>query len=433
MRRPIVVTGLALATIIGLGGLWFAHRARPVSPTVVMDAARLDQAIAYFERYLAGDPRNPMLKGQLINRLIFRFGQQADLADLTYAEDLAASALSLASDTSAGLARLSGVMLMQHKFVPAFETAQQAVAADTGSREARGTLLEAALAGGRYHVADAQAARLDPTSVSGQVRRAMWLDAQGKTEVAAELMQQACRELSGSASPSQVIAWCLTQLSGMVHTLRGPAEAERLLRRVLTIEPGYRGALEGLANLALARGDAADAVTRFRAILSNAHPDLYLRLAEACRLAGQEDSVLSAERRFVAIAGVPGNEALFGNVLALYYAERGDPAGLDSALAIAAREVTRRPTTESFDLVAWVHYRRGELAAALDATERSLIWGSPSPTMRYHRARILEALGRVEESARLLAEATAMPSLLAPHARRDWRRGSGGSAAAWPT
>ncbi|MFN2383484.1 MAG: tetratricopeptide repeat protein, partial [Gemmatimonadota bacterium] len=83
------------------------------------------------------------------------------------------------------------------------------------------------------------------------------------------------------------------------------------------------------------------------------------------------------------------------------------------------REVVRRPTIESWDALAWVHHRRGELTEALAASDRALAWGSPSPTIEYHRARILEALGRPREAAPWLERATADPGLLDPSARID--------------
>ena len=421
MSRRLVAIGFALVAAGGLGGRWFALRAAAVPAVERMTPERLDQAIAYIDRALAGDPRNPMLKGQLIGRLILRFGQQADLGDLVRAEDLAASAVALASDKGSALARLSGVMLMQHKFGLALATAETALAADSSSADAHGARLEAAIAAGQYRVADAEAARLDQTTLAGLVRRAMWLDASGNTPTARQLMTQACRQIEHSGGEPQVTAWCLTQLAGLVHTTAGPDQARRLLERVLELAPGYRGAVEGLANLALAQGDIPAAIQDYRTIRSDAHPDLYLRLADAYRQAGQVDSAAAAERRFLAIAGVPANEALFGNVLALYYAERGDRPALDSALAITAREIVRRPTNESFDLLAWVHFRRGEFVAALSAANRTSLWGSAGPTMQYHRARILASLGRKAEARRVLAAATAAPTLLAPHAHRDWR------------
>jgi tetratricopeptide (TPR) repeat protein len=421
MNRRVAVAS-SLVAMTGLGGLMVARRAAPAArEPALSEAMGRDRAIDYFEAALARDPRNPALKGQLISRLVLRFGATAELADLVRAETLAATALDLAPDRSAALARLSGVQLMQHKFGDALENASRAVAADSGSSEARGVLLEAAIAAGRYRIADAQAARLDPSTVSGQVRRAAWLDARGQTAVAVSMVTQACRELERSAAEPQAVAWCQTQLAGMIHNLRGPEEAERLLRRVLSRNPGYRGAVEGLANLALADGRVEEAITRYRSILSNAHPDLFLRLADAYRLAGKPDSAAAAEERFLSVAALPVNETLFGNVLALYYAEAGGRAGLETALAVARREVDRRPTAESFDLLAWVHYRRGEVKAAGAASDRSLGWGSATPTMLYHRGRILAALGRRREGLRMVEQAVATPTLLAPHAWREWR------------
>ncbi|MBM4189055.1 MAG: tetratricopeptide repeat protein [Gemmatimonadetes bacterium] len=422
-----VVGTTVLATIAVLAGLLARRAPSPIAAGDV-PADRRDEAIAYFERALARDPANPMLKGQLIGRLIARFGQTADLSDVGRAELLATSALGLMADRSAGLARLSGIYLMQHKFAAAFETAEAAVAADSGSTAARGALLEAAVAAGRYPVAEAQLSRLDDGSVSGQVRRALWLDQTGHGETAERLLTTACRTLARSASGSQGPAWCLTQLANVVHGLRGPREARRILESVERLSPGYRGAVEGLANLALAEGRPAEALAAFNAIRSEAHPDIDLRIAEAHTLLGQPDLARAAERRFLAVAGGPANEPLFGHPLALYYAERGGPRLLDSALAIAEREVARRPTTESFDLLAWVHFRRGAYPEALDASDRALAWGSPTPTMSYHRARILEAAGRTTEAAELLATAAQAPTLLAPHARRGLRSDRGSAS-----
>ena len=78
------------------------------------------------------------------------------------------------------------------------------------------------------------------------------------------------------------------------------------------------------------------------------------------------------------------------------------------------------PSLVRLDLLAWIQYRRGGITAALAASNRSQRWGRPNPTMLYHRSRILAAIGRRAEAGRLLSEATALPTLLAPHARRDW-------------
>jgi len=70
------------------------------------------------------------------------------------------------------------------------------------------------------------------------------------------------------------------------------------------------------------------------------------------------------------VAGRPENEALYGEMLALYYAEKNDPAARDAALALALGDVARRPTIEAYDALSWVRCRRHELEAALAAAVR---------------------------------------------------------------
>jgi hypothetical protein len=110
---------------------------------------------------------------------------------------------------------------------------------------------------------------------------------------------------------------------------------------------------------------------------------------------------------------------LYGELLALYYAERDSEAARDTALALALRDVGRRPTVESYDVLSWVRFRRQELDQALVASDSARRWGTPSPTMDWHRGRILAALGRQAEAAPLLRSASEHPTMLAPHARRD--------------
>ncbi len=122
-------------------------------------------------------------------------------------------------------------------------------------------------------------------------------------------------------------------------------------------------------------------------------------------------------------AGRPAGEPSHADRLAFYYAAR--PLTLVTALAIARRDVARRPAVESYDVLSWVLFRRGSPAQALAASDRARSWGTPSPTMEYHRARILQALGRRPDAAALLQLALAQPSLLEPHVLWELREARG--------
>jgi tetratricopeptide (TPR) repeat protein len=377
------------------------------------DTAITSKSIAFFERRLTQDPDNFMIGGQLVARYLMRFQVAANLADVERAEVIARSALRLVSDTAGAYARLGVVYLTQHKFAAAYAAARRAVAWNPRNQGALGVLFDASVAIGRYAVAESTLSRLTPGRLPHQLRLAHMLTMRGRIDGAYHALDHACHQLALAQVSPQTVAWCFTELAKVQHAREGEPSAAALYRRALEVQPGYRAALEGLADLAYARGDWVEAGRLFQRIAAEAHPDLYLRLAEVHRALGEQGVAERWERAFLCVARAPGAEALYAHPLALYYA--GRPLTLDTALAIARRDVARRPAVESYDVLSWVLFRRRDLAQALAMSDRAQSWGAPSPTIEYHRARILYALGRASEAAALLRRALARPSLLEPH------------------
>lgn len=420
--RPALLTAAAM-----LGAAACRSGSAAEFATAAADTSIVSRSIAFFEARLRADPNNYLVAGRLAGRYMVRFGLAADARDVERAEALARRLTTLAPDRASAMSRLAGVLLTQHKFAESLAAARAAVAADTGDDDARGALFDATLASGAYREAEAVIRAMRPGALATLVRRAQWLDATGQPTGARETMERVCRRIQRSAARPSTVAWCLTELADMVHVERGPEAAEAVLHRAMKVQPGYRGAVEQLAHLAAARGEWETAYRLYRQVAVDAHPDLYLRLAEVAGRLRREEERSRWEQRFLDIASRPEKEALFGPELALFLAERNGPGDAAAALAIAKREIARRATIESLDLLAWVHYRRGEPEAALKASDRALAAGSPSPALDYHRARILHALGRGPEAELLIRRAVKQPSLLPPHVRRDLERRSGGT------
>src|SRR5213593_2451874 len=413
-RARFWVGGMALGGALGLA---LSRAALPGAATTLPapnDTSITSRSIAFFEGLLAQDPGNFMIAGQLVARYMLRFQVSANLADVRRAESLARSVMPLVSDTAGAYARLGVVYLTQHKFADAYAAARRAVAWNPRNQGALGVLFDASVATGRYALAESTLSRLTPGRLPYRLRLAHMLTMRGRMEGAYHVLDHACRQLALAQVRPQAVAWCLTELAKVQHVREGEPVAAALYRRALGVQPGYRAALEGLANLAYARGDWAEAARLFHGIAVDAHPDLYLRLAEVHRALGEPAAAEGWERTFLRVARAPGAEALYAHPLALYYAER--PLTLDTALAIVRRDVARRPAVESYDVLSWVLFRSGEPAQALAASDRARSWGAPSPTIEYHRARILKALGRDTESAALLQVVLARPSLLDPQA-----------------
>jgi hypothetical protein len=106
---------------------------------------------------------------------------------------------------------------------------------------------------------------------------------------------------------------------------------------------------------------------------------------------GNHDSALRWEAEFLRVAAAPAAEALYGAPLALYYAGRDDSASHARAVAIAEREVARRPTSDSWDLLAWTRFRAGDQDGALQAVRAASGRAPASTAMALYRTRILDA------------------------------------------
>ncbi|HET6342538.1 MAG TPA: tetratricopeptide repeat protein [Gemmatimonadota bacterium] len=407
-------TGLALACLLGMAVALPRPASPPVEAWAAPDLDVTDEAIGWFETKLAADPTNPLLAAHLTSRYMGRFGLSADLDDVRGAERLARALIPLSRDKARAWTRLSEVLLARHAFGDALTAARRAVAADSADADAWGALYDAGYAAGSYAEAEVALTRLEP-GVARRVREAFWLSAGGESDRAAARLGEACRTIAGWNGRETTVAWCLTELGHLELARKGPSAAETVYVAALEAFPGYRAAVEGLADLAHARGDWPEAERLYRRIAVDAHPDLYLRLAETRRMQGDPAGAAAWDRKFLRVASERGAEPLYAHPLALYYAEREETRAL--ALAVALRDVRRRPTVESWDVLAWVRFRRGDLVEALAASDRALAWGSPSPTMEYRRARILASLGRRGEAAPLLERALEEPALLEPGAR----------------
>lgn len=428
----------------------------PAGPVAAgCDTTGLSRSIAYLDERYRDDPWNHLVAGRLVDRHMLRFRRDARLEDVRRAEEVARAVVDrltgpagrggpgagsvrrgsgdeatrlvgtgdgpswerVRAEPAVPRARLSGVLLAEHRFRPALRQARRAVRADSSEGAAWAALFDAAVAGGRYDVAEEALSSLPRGDGIGLLREARWLAAHGELRSARRRISRLCQRLSGMSTRDLVAAWCLTVRADVEHQLHGPDAAEAVFERALQVEPGYRAAVEGLAWLAYASGEWSGAAALYGRIAADAHPDIYLRLAEIGEVRGREGAVrrhLRSFERALARADSTGldPDRLYAHSMATYQLRWGDPR---EALTLVRRDVRRRPAVESWDLLAWVRHRLGRHEAALAASDSAYRWAEPSATAQFHRAQILRALDRRERADRLEREALSQRSRLAPH------------------
>lgn len=411
-----------------VGGGWDVLGTGEARASASVEREVQDSTLTFFEERYREDPGNPIAAAELIDGYRRRFRTEARLVDLHRAEELAEEMVRVALDRAGFLGRLATIRLDLHEFPGAYRAAREAAEADASSAAAQGSRFDAAWATGRYSVAESALARLPAGSFAHRFREARWLEAHGRVGEAVRVQRRACSDLSNGASRSATVSWCLTRVAELEGQRSGSEAAAELYRRALAIHPGYRAAVEGLADLAYVRRDWEEAEELYRRILTDAHPDLHLRLAEVLDARGQDQAASAHEQAFRTLATDSTSEALFARPLALHLAEHGSG---DRALSLIRRDLERRPVPAGFEALAWIHLQRGEPQQALEASNRARSMdapGNPGATSDYHRARILEALGRDSEAREMLETARSETASLAPHALQDlWNRTVGES------
>ena len=98
----------------------------------------------------------------------------------------------------------------------------------------------------------------------------------------------------------------------------------------------------------------------------------------------------------------PQIERLFYRPLALLFAEKKET--LSRALHYARLDLKNRPSSESYDTLAWVLHKSGDIENAYAAATKAVAWGRPEPTVLYHSGIIMWDFGE-KEQAQVLLEA----------------------------
>lgn len=346
---------------------------------------------------------------RLASAHLLRFRAYGGRDDLAKAQWHIAALEVLEPDAPDVLSLRSSIQLLEHDFTGSLDAARRANR-EIGDFDSalRLRLFDALWATGEYesakHLLDLPH---DTTGFDYLVREARLLDRLGHTEAARDNLLAALDQAKAYAEPSAVIAWTLIELGHFeLHSGNAEVAVERYLQS-LEVLPGSPAALEGLGRVAAGvdRNYEAAELLFARAIRNGAHLDLYLEFASAAEARGDLHEARLSRARFLERASVKGRiEREYLRPAALLLADH-EPDRLPEALAHAELDLAQRPTLESWDTLAWVHYRMGDLSGALAASKKATAWGVSEPTVLYHAGIIADAAGKDERAVELLEAA----------------------------
>jgi tetratricopeptide (TPR) repeat protein len=287
-----------------------------------------------------------------------------------------------------------------------------------------GLIADAQVELGRYAQAERTLQRLVDLKpgLPAYSRISYFRELHGDVEGAAEAMRLAVAAAGSSPAESAGVRVLLGQL----ELARGrTAEGERLFRGVLASQPGNAKALDGLADVEMARGRPRAALARWRE-LSAAVPSPHyatdvVELAAAFGL--REESRRAVERVRALDRALVAAGASIDTESAVFEADYGSPR---RALAMARRAYAGAPSVGRADALGWALTRNDRPEEALRYARESMRLGTGEPMFLFHAAIAARHAGETRLARRwlrrLLADNPGFSPLHEPRAKRALER-----------
>jgi tetratricopeptide (TPR) repeat protein len=406
VRYQILAAAIVAAAVVSYA-VWTPRRiAADVEPFAIgrtTSADDMSRTAATARRRLSVNPADVEAAVGLADVLMRLARVDSDGAHAVEAEAVLGAALREAPDDYTALRMLGATYLAQHKFHDAVDAATRAIAVRADDAWNYGVLGDAHLELGEYDRAFAAfdtMARIRPDAAS-YARVAYAHELQGRLDEALDHMRRAAEAVS--AHDPESLAWHHAQLAHLHVELGNLDAAHREYARADFMFPGHPYARAGLARLAAARRDYAQALAMYRRLFDRAPtPELAATMGDLMALTGDAGGAASMYARAESLERDGWkSEAPQPAALARMLAERGVKTA--DAVVLAEQAASGRSDIFTMDALALAYYRAGRFDEAAGAARRALRTGTRDRRLLYHAAAIAHARGRAEEARRLLA------------------------------
>ncbi len=411
----ILFTGLLMVAAYVVVKWWQTTAVTAASVTsigldAVMITASTDELIAFWHSRVQQHPHDPISLAYLGQAHWQKGRETGDAASYSRAQAALTQALTLKPDDELALALLAAVSLAQHDFQGALALAQRVYDFDPGALQALATIGDAHLELGHYAAAETAYRELqqksDSPAVYGRLARLAWL--QGDAQSSIVHMQQAAAKAAALGLRGEQLAWYHAQLGELYFHMGRLDEAQAQYQKAAGAFDGYYLAQAGLGNVYAASGDLDKAIALYTQ-LTAAPPqtEFVARLGDWYALNGHPAAAQKQYETVTFMAEVEAANAVLTNrQLALFYANHD--RHLETALALAERELETRGDIYAYDTLAWALYKNGRTAAAAAAMETALAQGTSDALLYYHAGMIFAAQDQTAEAVAMLQKALAL-------------------------
>lgn len=283
--------------------------------------------------------------------------------------------------------------ISQHKFKEALQHLTKAELLGEDLEETSKMLFDVHLELGNYEIAHTYLLTFkDFSDFDYLIRLSKWSDHKGNLDAAITYMEKAMA-IAEASNLAPLKQWSYTNIADFYGHAGEIKKSYKHFLKALALDPNDAYAKKGIAWIVYSYEKNPEEALRILNAVTDSYfaPDYFLLKAE--------------------IAEFLGNETLFNEQLDLYEKAMQNKAygdmynkynvllyvdaksNVEKAINIAKIEVDNRPTSQSYDLLAWAYFNNGDLNEALQIVERHIINKTFEPETLYHVAEIYKAAG----------------------------------------
>ena len=235
------------------------------------------------------------------------------------------------------------------------------------------------------------------------IRLSKWSDHEGHLDDAIMYLKNATIIAEASKNKG-LMQWSYTNLADYYgHAGHIEASYKHYLK-ALEIDPQDAYAKKGIAWIVYSHEKNPDEALRILDAVTKNYdaPDYHLLKAE---IADYKGDLKLKETQLELYKSALSNKlygAMYNKYNVLLLAENSNKIG--EAFKIAEEEINNRPTAQSYDLLAWAYYNKGEAKEALNVMENHVVGKTYEPEALYHLAKIYKANGMTDKAKTLKSE-----------------------------
>ena len=400
----------------------------PREPVVHLpfDSKVIDMQIASEERAARIDPHGALGMSSLASAYMARSRESDDLSTAVKAEEAARKSLAIRILGNVGARnKLVQSLLQQHRFKDALAECEKAEAINVYSDDTTVLHADCLIEVGRYDDAGVLVSKNPRAFKEGPPRTviARLLDIGGKPEEALTIYREVTSDLDQMNGVSgDTIAWFHTRLGMQLAKMGRHDEAREEYTQALKLYPRDYKSMAGLAKLAsqdqkwedaIYWGKSSDMIAPMadvRALVADAYAKLgdsaaaereYERVAT---LVGRPSGMNDGLHEVTPAIGTHGHR--LDRQYAIFCADHDrDMVG---AYAAAIRDFENRRDIYSYDTLAWVCFKMGNLDEGKQSIALALSRGTKDPMLWFHAGEIYAAAGDDEKAKSFLNGAMAI-------------------------